>query len=503
MVHIPSRNRTQWLANLCNRKALIEPFRTANPNRREYTYIPNARANSNRSRLDFYLISSCLLSCCKGSRIPHHLNSVLFEHKSVYLTFKRINNNSKQQIRDTILGDEDLSTTVRVTVYEHYLQHAEITDDFPFETKTDLLLKVGRVFTKLDQIKEIRLRIASGIDPMANDGLLVTCRTDILDLFEQLPRLDFFEQLVLSCNSVSFFETLIMSIKNVTLSQQHFFHKAKNSKKNNLQKSISELKREYITNQVTIFELENTLTELIEGDLRDELRLMRNFEQLNDEKITPYFMALAKQPSSGASLSDLCREDGTLFADSNERNNYITDYYKDVYKKDVSINVEKNIEDFLGPISNHPEVINSKLNEQEKTDLDRPLTIDEFDKSMQKAKKNTAPGIDGISNRFINTFWEFFRVPLFKFAVNCYELGTLTDNFRSAKIRLIPKKGDPTKIKNWRPISLLNGFYKIISRVIALRLQKYMDKLTRVSQKGFSSSKQCQEVLTNIVDSTY
>jgi hypothetical protein len=77
----------------------------------------------------------------------------------------------------------------------------------------------------------------------------------------------------------------------------------------------------------------------------------------------------------------------------------------------------------------------------------------------------------------------------------------LTENFRCAKIRLIPKKGDPSLLKNWRPISLLNCFYKLISRVIALRLGTVMDKITRVGQKGFSSTKYCQEVLIGIIDS--
>jgi hypothetical protein len=73
------------------------------------------------------------------------------------------------------------------------------------------------------------------------------------------------------------------------------------------------------------------------------------------------------------------------------------------------------------------------------------------------------------------------RKPLFDYTNYCYNRGTLTDNFRSAKIRLIPKKGDLTKLSNWRPISLLNCFYKIISRVIATRLRKVMDKITKVS----------------------
>jgi hypothetical protein len=80
-------------------------------------------------------------------------------------------------------------------------------------------------------------------------------------------------------------------------------------------------------------------------------------------------------------------------------------------------------------------------------------------------------------------------------------VGILTENFRCAKIRLIPKKGDTSLLKNWRPISLLNCFYKLISRVIALRLKTVMDKITRVGQKGFSSSKYCQEVLIDVIDS--
>ncbi len=89
---------------------------------------------------------------------------------------------------------------------------------------------------------------------------------------------------------------------------------------------------------------------------------------------------------------------------------------------------------------------------------------------------------------------------MFDYANSCYETGLLTENFRCAKIRLIPKKGDATQLKNWRPTSLLNCFYKLISRVVALRLCTVIDKITKVGQKGFSGSKYCQEVLIGIVD---
>ncbi len=72
--------------------------------------------------------------------------------------------------------------------------------------------------------------------------------------------------------------------------------------------------------------------------------------------------------------------------------------------------------------------------------------IDELDFSVKKVKKNSAPGGDGISNRFILKNWNLLRVPLFKYATTCFEKGTLTNNFRSANVILIPKKGDCTCI---------------------------------------------------------
>ncbi len=118
-------------------------------------------------------------------------------------------------------------------------------------------------------------------------------------------------------------------------------------------------------------------------------------------------------------------------------------------------------------MANNQNVIDSKLSAEEREELEMDLRIEESDVAVEQAKLNTSPGIDSISNRFIKRFWSIFRRPLFNYTTHCYNSGRLTDNFRSAKIRLIPKKGNLGLLKNWRPISLLNCFYKIISRVIA------------------------------------
>ena len=78
------------------------------------------------------------------------------------------------------------------------------------------------------------------------------------------------------------------------------------------------------------------------------------------------------------------------------------------------------------------------------------------------------------------------------------ERGEMTEDFRTAKLRLIPKKGDLRAIGNWRSISLLSVFYKIMGGVIANRLKTHISSLTSISQKGFQKKRKITECILNI-----
>jgi hypothetical protein len=101
---------------------------------------------------------------------------------------------------------------------------------------------------------------------------------------------------------------------------------------------------------------------------------------------------------------------------------------------------------------------------------------------------------------FIEKFWYVFRGPIFDYANCCFKKGILTYPFRTACVRLIPKKGDKTDLKNWRPISLLSNLYKILSRALNNRLNTAVDTITSRAQKGFTSSRSIQEVLVNVIE---
>ena len=113
---------------------------------------------------------------------------------------------------------------------------------------------------------------------------------------------------------------------------------------------------------------------------------------------------------------------------------------------------------------------------------------------------SSSAGADGLKNFFLKKFWKYLRIPLHKNLIKCFRLGRLTDSFRSGTIKLIPKKGDATNKKNWRPISQLNCVYKVISRAINNRLKTIPDKITSRVQKGFTRSRQLPEALINIIE---
>ena len=205
---------------------------------------------------------------------------------------------------------------------------------------------------------------------------------------------------------------------------------------------LSRLKKDYETNNDEIFALENKLDKIQDQKMRSKLENSKNFEILNSERITPNFINLTKGSKSEASLSDLKDDSNNPFESEDHMKVYVRNFYKNLYKSppcDVNFN-ENCINEFLGE-----EIIQSRLvqdsiiPEQLARDFELPISLEELDISAEQGNKS-ASGMDGLSNCFIKKYWDLLRVPLHRYATYCHGTGKLTQNFRTASIKLIPKK---------------------------------------------------------------
>jgi hypothetical protein len=314
--------------------------------------------------------------------------------------------------------------------------------------------------------------------------------------------IDYLQTFVRQVSADLFFERLVENTRLDMVNLQMHIKTVESMQRKEWIAEVTSLKREdYEGNIDRIIHLEGNLNDASERYITDRLSNYVKHDLLNSEKMTPHFLRIAEKRME-TNLSNIRQDDGTVFGSEQERNEYITRFYETLYKNPPGIpnNFENCVENFLGDLINHPAIRGCKLSEEERARLERPVTVDELDEALRRCNTNSAPGIDGLNNRFIKKFWQHFRMPLFEYTNECIRKGRLTDNFRTALIKLIPKKGDTTMIKNWRPISLLSCFYKIISKAVNRRLDGVIDKVTSLNQKAYNKNRYIQEALISTIN---
>ena len=138
-------------------------------------------------------------------------------------------------------------------------------------------------------------------------------------------------------------------------------------------------------------------------------------------------------------------------------------YYKQLYKYQ-KIDT-KNIEQFN-------KNINKKLTEDEKNSIKGPVSEYECASALKAMQNNKSPGSDGITTEFYKLFWSDIKSYYVKSLNYSFENGDMTVMQKQGLISLLPKKNnDLGNLNNWRPLTLLNTDYKIVTKQFQIELK--------------------------------
>lgn len=115
--------------------------------------------------------------------------------------------------------------------------------------------------------------------------------------------------------------------------------------------------------------------------------------------------------------------------------------------------------------------------------------------------ESTSSSIDDISPIVIKHSVSFLLVPLTHIFNLSLKTGIFPEEMKKAKVIPFHKSGDRTNINNYRPISILPAFSKILEKIIARRLVNYLEKYNFLSssQHGYRSNHSTESALLQFV----
>lgn len=97
-----------------------------------------------------------------------------------------------------------------------------------------------------------------------------------------------------------------------------------------------------------------------------------------------------------------------------------------------------------------------------------------------------APGPDGFTADFFKSCWDIVKADLIATLNQVFSLRAKRWKFlNQAFITLLPKSADASRVKDFRPISLIHSVAKILCKLLANRLAPFLQQLVPCSQSAF------------------
>ena len=393
----------------------------------------------------------------------------LYPEKKMY-TWRKFNSVKQARLDYFLISEELMTETKAITVDPSYrsdhsfvilqINKKQFKRDRPFWKHNCSLLK-DKEYVK--QIKQVFSAVkAQYALPIYND-----------ENVHNVPN----KEIVFVINDQLFFETLLMEARGKTIAYASYKKKKEIEKERQLEENLQRLDAD--VTEIVLPEIERVKAELQEiRDKRMEgVTIRSRVKWINEgEKVSKYFCNLESRNYLDKAMHFVENSNGDIVSEQGNILQEVKQFYEELYRQRQveDIDLKANLKEC--PV----------LSENDREQIEGPITFAEAIKALKNMKNNKSPGPDG----FTVEFFKFFFVDIGDFFVRSINYGfeheQMSVTQRQGVITCIPKEGKPKRfLKNWRPISLLNVTYKIASACIANRIKNVLPTIVHEDQKGF------------------
>ena len=133
--------------------------------------------------------------------------------------------------------------------------------------------------------------------------------------------------------------------------------------------------------------------------------------------------------------------------------------------------------------------------------MDKEITLEDIEDTIKNLKNDNSPGVTGFTNEFYKEFHNSLNIWILNYIKFTKEQKTLSYMQKRGSVTLIPKgQKDKRELGNWRPITLLNTLYKLISSILAKKIKKVLPRIIGKEQKGFVDGRNISDAIRGVYD---
>lgn len=256
---------------------------------------------------------------------------------------------------------------------------------------------------------------------------------------------------------------------------------AKKEIKQQLEKIQQNIEVEGLTQQARQSEI-RLYTELSQTVREEESKWRLKSRQTwlrEGDKNTSYFHKQATIRKTSNTVNAIRDGEGNMHDSQEAIKEAATAHFKALLTKDHN---EVDYAIFLQHMSSEvtPEMNNGLIQEVDE---------EEIKKAIWSLHPDKAPGPDGFPISFFREFWFLIKKDILKMIRWVLRKGKIGGFTNSTHLALIPKENRPSSFSRFRPISLCNSAYKIITKILSSRLKPLLPSLISENQGGFLANR--------------
>lgn len=194
---------------------------------------------------------------------------------------------------------------------------------------------------------------------------------------------------------------------------------------------------------------------------------------LEGEKCTSYFLGLEKRRQSKTYIYEINSKKGEIITDYVEILERVQEFYGELYRRGGVD--EASMDEVL-------ECVERELGEEDRMWCDKEIEEEEVVSAIEGLRSGKSPGGDGIGIEW----YKAYKKEVAPILVEVYRVmertGEVQNKMVEGVITLVFKKGNKLDLGNYRPISLLNSDYKILTKVLANRMKRVIGDIIQTTQ---------------------